>query len=420
MLLRRLALIMVVAVDMCCQGMMFPLFNELINDPASGFYSAEVSGGARQFSYGVLLAVFYLFWFFGAAYISRLSDFIGRKKGITICLGGAFIGYVLTIVGILTKDYWVLLLSRAIAGFTAGNQPIAQAAFVDISRSDDERSRNLGLFMVGVSVGLVGGPLLAGLFGSPEVLGPYASLWLPFAFAAGLVLLTWLLVEVAFREPRPASSKIAVSLVDVVTNLLRLRHRPTVVKISLVFFFVQMGQNFLFIYVANYLTQRFDFSTFHNSIVLVVLGVAMCTGGLVVAPLIARLGKIRLVAGGAALVAVTELAFLLNPVADLSYVLVFPPIALLSIMYPTMLALYSESVGPDEQGWVMGITVAMFTSGCAIISFSGGLLMGISYYLPIVAGILSALIGMGFMLAFGRQNDVRALETSGLNERDGG
>ena len=140
LLLMRFSLLLVVFVDLMGQGLILPIINTLLIDPSSSFLPTATPPGAREMRYGLLVGVFYIFWFFGAAYISKLSDYIGRKTGILICLLGALVGYVLTVIAIGMSNYYLLLSARAISGFTAGNQPIAQAALVDISKTDKARS----------------------------------------------------------------------------------------------------------------------------------------------------------------------------------------------------------------------------------------------------------------------------------------
>ena len=52
--------------------------------------------------------------------------------------------------------------------------------------------------------------------------------------------------------------------------------------------------------------------------------------------------------------------------------------------YTTMLKLFSDAVDEKSQGWVMGITVSLFTSGCAIVSVVGSILMNISTKAPML------------------------------------
>ncbi|MEM1156605.1 MAG: MFS transporter, partial [Pseudomonadota bacterium] len=129
----KIALLFVVFVDLLGQGLVFPIINALIMQPSSTLLPHDASSASRHLSYGLVIGIFFLSWFLGAPYVSKLSDVIGRKKAILICLFGALAGYAITILALHLDSLWMLILGRAITGFTAGNQPIAQAAMVDAS-----------------------------------------------------------------------------------------------------------------------------------------------------------------------------------------------------------------------------------------------------------------------------------------------
>ena len=141
----KIALLFVVFVDLLGQGLVFPIINALIMEPGSGFLPADASDATRHSNYGLVIGIFFLLWFLGAPYISKLSDVIGRKNAILICLFGALSGYVITIVALHQSSLWLLILGRGITGLTAGNQPIAQAAMIDVSVDDADRARNVQL-----------------------------------------------------------------------------------------------------------------------------------------------------------------------------------------------------------------------------------------------------------------------------------
>jgi len=159
--LAKFALLAVVFVDLMGQGLVFPIINTLMMDPQQSFLPASTTLATRHFNYGLVIGIFFLSWFLGAAYISKLSDSIGRKNAIMICLAGAIVGYVITILSLYMDSLWLLILGRAITGFTAGNQPIAQAAMVDASKDEAEKARNMGFIVAGISAGLVGGPIMS-------------------------------------------------------------------------------------------------------------------------------------------------------------------------------------------------------------------------------------------------------------------
>lgn len=127
----KFALLAVVFVDLIGQGLVFPIINELVMDPKANFLPVSSSPATRHFDYGLVIGIFFLCWFFGGVYVAKLSDTIGRKKAIMICLFGALVGYMITIAALFADSLWMLILGRGITGFTAGNQPIAQAAMID-------------------------------------------------------------------------------------------------------------------------------------------------------------------------------------------------------------------------------------------------------------------------------------------------
>ena len=82
--------------------------------------------------------------------------------------------------------------------------------------------------------------------------------------------------------------------------------------------------------------------------------------------------------------------FLLNPIAALSYVMIVPFVV--AWAYPVILTIFSKSVGSAEQGWVMGVTVALYTLGAGIISMLGGNFMAIDIKMPFLIAIGSVVL----------------------------
>lgn len=197
----RASLLLVVFIDVMGFGLILPIFNTILLDPSQTFLPHDTTTATRQFNYGLVIAIFFVFYFLGAAFIAKMSDYIGRKQGIMICLTGALAGYVLTVVSLYTSSFLLLILGRAVSGFTTANQPIAQAALIDISSDDQEKSKNLGMIVAASAVGLLGGPLISGLLSDKSLLGSYASLELPFYAAVVLVLFNMALIMGFFFEP---------------------------------------------------------------------------------------------------------------------------------------------------------------------------------------------------------------------------
>ncbi|MEQ9463760.1 MAG: MFS transporter [Haliea sp.] len=110
----------------------------------------------------------------------RLSDRLGRKPVIMLCLGGAAVSYVMLA---LASQLWMIFAARAFAGIMAGNLGVASAMMSDIT-THEGRARGMGLIGAAFGLGLVLGPLLGGLLA-----GDSGSFTLPCLVAGCMSLL---------------------------------------------------------------------------------------------------------------------------------------------------------------------------------------------------------------------------------------
>ncbi|MCP3940126.1 MAG: TCR/Tet family MFS transporter [Desulfobacteraceae bacterium] len=388
----KFSLMLVITLDIMGRGLIIPVLTTLLMEQDSGFLKPSTSVAHRQFYYGVAMGLFFLSWFLGASYISKLSDFIGRKQGLLICLGGGLMAYLLTIISFYLHSLALLLLARIITGFTSGNQPIAIAALMDMGTDDKAKAKakaqNMGLVMVGTSLGLMLGPMLGGVLSDKAIIGTIASLELPFYVACVLIIFNFLLILFTFTNVNFKRRPVTIGVTDVFINLWAIRKHPAVIKLSLVFFFSQITFNSFYIFADSYLFSRFKFDTMQNSIILILSGAAMAlTGAFLVSPLLTRFKSKTVVLTTLLIMLSGVVVFMLNPIPVLSYVLLIPIVVAFAVNYPQMITLFSLSVDNSQQGWVMGISVAIFTLGAAIISFVEGQLMAVDINMPFIVAI---------------------------------
>ncbi|WP_346912156.1 MFS transporter [uncultured Roseibium sp.] len=398
----KVTLLFVVFIDLLGQGLVFPILNSLIMEPTSPLLAKSVSDPTRHLDYGLVIGAFFIAWFLGAPYISKLSDVIGRKRAILICLAGALAGYAITIAALYVNSFLLLILGRVITGFTAGNQPIAQAAMIDASANEEERVRNMGYIITGVSFGLVGGPIIGGLLSDPNLIGVNvgligadAGLKLPFYAAFALVAVAIVMVLAFYREVRTETAAFTFKPAEIFELLWRVKSYPLVLRLVIVLVFFQIANMTFYVFVDNYMSSRFGYGAFGGSMIMLTIGVALAfSSTFLVVPAQRRFGKQTIIAGNLIVWAVCAALFVLSPVALLCFVPVFAFYFVFGISYPTFLGLFSESVSDEEQGWVMGITIAVFTLIAGIVSLAGGDLMGINIRLPFYITIVAALTGI--------------------------
>ncbi|MEM8552480.1 MAG: MFS transporter [Pseudomonadota bacterium] len=399
-ILAKVALVFVVFIDIIGQGLVFPIINTLVMDPAAGFMPQSASTAARQLTFGIVIGSFFIAWTIGAPYVSQLSDIIGRKRAMLICLFGAMFGYGLTIIALYVNSLPLLIVGRLITGFTAGNQPIAQAALVDASANAEERARNMGLIMIGTSMGLIGGPLLGGLLSSPALLGSVANFKLPFFAALFLVVVTTLMVALFFHDIKTGRGKYVFHPLEIVDIFAKLARYPTVMRLTAALFFFHIANVTFYIFVENYLTTRFGFGEVENSLVFATIGLAIILSSTyLIVPAHRRFSKRHIIVGTMVVWTLSVALFIASPIAWLCFVPVFTFYFVFGVAYPTMLAMFSHSVPDEEQGWVMGMSLVVFTAVGGILAVMGGWLSGLDLDLPfyiVIGSALSCILAIRF------------------------
>ncbi len=406
----KLALLSVVFVDLLGQGLVFPILNSLIMETDSGFLPKDTSDAARHLNFGLVIGVFFLSWFFGVMYLSKLSDAIGRKNALLICLSGALIGYMITIVALMTSSLWLLVLGRSITGFTAGNQPIAQAAMIDGSKDAAERDRNMGYIITGVSFGLVLGPVIGAVLSDENLLGSIATFETPFYGALVLIAIAMSLVIFYFKDIRKERIPYKFHPSDIVTDIWEITKHATVMRLMPAYCFLMLSNVTFFIFIDNYLTSAFGYGVIGGSAAMLVIGFALAfSSTFLVKPVQKRVDK-RTIIGTTVFVWIfASLAVALSPYAILCFVPIFIFYFFFGVAYPTILGLFSGSVSDADQGWIMGITTAVFTLAGGIMSLIGGSMMGLDIRFPYYLAAAMAILAFVAIIWGWKNPDIRRL-----------
>src|SRR3990167_8481932 len=97
-------LFLVLLIDGMGLGLLFPILNNIIVDPSNPFISIALSPSLRAILYGFIVGIYMIAWFFGAAILGDYSDHVGRKRALMICLIGAFAGYFISAMAIISDS----------------------------------------------------------------------------------------------------------------------------------------------------------------------------------------------------------------------------------------------------------------------------------------------------------------------------
>ncbi len=350
-------------------SLFFTVFIDLIGFgivlPLLPSYAARLQVGDAGI--GFVVASFSLMQFLLAPWWGRLSDRIGRRPVILVGLVGSAMSYLLFA---FAGNFWMLLLSRMIAGGMGATVSVAQAYLADVT-PPERRAKAMGLIGAAFGLGFVVGPAIGGLtsqFGEA----------VPGLVAAGLSLtnftLAWFrLPETRVHQPRETATSGAIHW--------RLLVAPyAVLLLSTIAFTV------MYVVFPLYVERTLGYDRHQTAYLFVLLGfvTAVVQGGLV-GRLVQRFGERRLMEAGCLLVASGLAALPLTTGGGQ----VHHGAALLGVML--LLGLGTGLISPSTTGYIsrisspaeQGRALGYLTSVSAIARIVG----------PILAGAMNQVIG---------------------------
>lgn len=212
---------------------------------------------------GFLVASYALAQFISAPILGNLSDKYGRKPILLISKAGTVLAYIMFA---FAGNFWILLLSRLIDGFTGGNITAARAYISDVTTKEN-RSRGMALIGMAFGLGFIIGPALGGIFYS---IG--GSQVLPALVGAGLCTFSLILTQL-FLDESHREGKIINSRKFSISNFLEIFRHPIIQKILIVQFMVMLAMSGFQTTLSFFTDKLFNFSPQNNSYLFVYLGI---------------------------------------------------------------------------------------------------------------------------------------------------
>lgn len=337
--------------DVVGLGIIIPVMPDLIQQ------IAHVDEPHAAVISGYMMTAYSAMQFLFAPILGGLSDRFGRRP-ILLCSLLAF-GLDYMILG-FANTIPFLFVGRFIAGMTGASFTTATAYIADIS-TPETRAKNFGMVGAAFGLGFIVGPAIGGLLGN-------MGLRVPFFVAAGLSLVNTLYGYFVVPESlKPENRrKFQWKRANPLGALLHLRRYPMLIGLVVAFTLVNLAGQVLPTTWAFYGKFQFGWSKGMIGVSLAVVGlsIAIVQGGLN-RILIPKLGERNSIYVGLFLYAVGLTMCGLSTTTGLIFAAMVP-LALGGLAGPTVQALMSTHVPPNEQGELQG-TLTSLISVCAII-----------------------------------------------------
>ena len=330
--------------------------------PVLPYYAEGSHFNATPRTVGLLFASYSVMQLIFSPILGRLSDKYGRRPVLLISIIGTGIGFL--ILGFATT-LWMLFVGRILDGITGGNISTAQAYIADITTKED-RAKGMGLIGAAFGLGFVFGPAIGGIL----------SRWgveIPFLFAAGLCFANALLLYFTLPETVTPDHPARVSAAGGrgLSQLIQSLKNPRLGFVLLIYFLFIVSFSMMTTAFSLYTMFRFGYDAQHTGYLFAYVGIlAVIVQGGLIGMLVKRFGELLLVIVGALLFAGSLFAIPLVGPATGGLLALLIGGGLFSIgnslSAPSLTSLASKSVGPEEQGSVLGVTQSVASLARAV------------------------------------------------------
>lgn len=391
------SLFLLIIIDSMGLSIVFPIFAPLFFHSGSMLIDPNISSFMKDVIFGLSLCVFPLFMFFGAPLLGQMSDNIGRKKALLLCLVGTAIGYWLSALGIIHSSLSELLIGRAIAGLFAGSQAIAQAAIADISTSEN-KAANMGMIVLAYCAGVIIGPLLSGFSSSSHVYHSF-DYSTPFIISALLAVLNAALLLISFTETYKVQNK-KIHLFGGVSLVFEALKLPQVRILSISFIFMMIAWSLFYQSIGWFLMQTYNSGAVQIGIFMGFMGfvsaIALTVGIRKIFGWLKMPTKVFLFCISLMVIANLIMSAVLPEY--MVWLLVIPNAFGVAISYAVTLSLFSNSVDANSQGMIMGVSGSLNAVAWTITALSSGFLGYLNIRMPYLITGIAALLSLIYML----------------------
>jgi len=348
--------------------------------------------GVSDFGIGVLIAIYSFLQFIFNPILGKLSDKIGRRPVIITSLSFTAVSYI---IFSFSTTFWMLFLSRLIAGIGGSNIGVAQAYIADITEKS-ERSKGMGMIGAAFGLGFVFGPFIGGLLSSYSymIAGFGAA---AFSFTAFLFAIFMLPESIKIKS----KEKFKIKLFDF-PYAKTILSRPQLGLLVGIFFIIVFSMANIYGTFALLGYKIYHFSDQQNGYLYGIIGIvsAAMQGGMI-RFLSNKFEDKTLVISG--------IIFMMTGLGLLPYGGNFTGLALIAVvlalgtglLQPVILSMISKVSSDSEQGAVLGLNSSFASFARVLGPLWGGFAFEfIGYQFPFLTGALFTFITLTIVLKY--------------------
>jgi predicted MFS family arabinose efflux permease len=370
-----LPLLMAIFVDLLGFGLVYPVLAAMIMS-SSSILPANTSADMRSLILSLGYFLHPICMLFGASLLGDLSDYLGRKKVLVLCMFLLTTSFFLMALGAYLKTITLFLIGRAVSGLMAGSQPIAQATVADFSQGA-VKARNMAILAFTNSISLMLGPLVGGVLSDSTVVS-FFSFWTPFLFATVLALIAVLWIYFGFYECHSSHSRKKIKLSESIAVFKQAFKHPSIKTLALILILMQVAVSIYLQYMIIYLGKTYHYTSYQMGIFNAYIGALFAIGLLIFVPILAKRFVFEKIACVNLVIStVAMLGMAIYPKELVIWILSIPLSVALNIAFSMLMTTFSNQEGKEKQGWVMGI----FGASIAVSFTLGGLLANLLPYL---------------------------------------
>jgi len=240
--------------------------------------------------------------------------------------------------------------------------------------------------------------IVGGFLSDPKVVS-WFNFATPLYFASFISLFNAFLLWWLFHETFSRTEKIRIKLHHAINIFASAFRHEKIRDLSFVFLVMIFGWSNFFTFISMFVLKRYGFTPLMISLLLADLGVGFSIGcGFLVDFFVNRFLAKNVIVVTFFLASLGILIVVLTHKAAWVWALMTPIGASIAVGYSAILALFSDQVSENEQGWVMGVTGSILALCFGLTSFLTGYLANFGTSIPMYLAVVGIASGGIIML----------------------